>query len=79
MTPFGAEGREGGRLTSLPLRTSLIPHGHGVQAQGQRGQDALALAECQGVELAQSGPEVSLRPLGHLLEGRLVPGMKGDG
>ena len=55
------------------------PLGHGVQGQGERGQQALALAEGQVVELAEGGGEVGLRPLGHLLERSLVPGVEGDG
>ena len=37
------------------------------------------MPEGQGVELAQGRGEVGLRPLGHLLERRLVPRVKGDG
>ena len=59
--------------------SSVLHSATALRGQGQRGQDALALAEGQGIELAQRGGEVGLGPLGHLLEGRLVLRVKGDG
>ena len=70
----GREGEEPGDAAGV----QAAPLGHGVQGQRQRGQQALALPEGQGVQLAQGGGEVGLRPLGHLLERRLVLRVKGD-
>ncbi len=55
------------------------PHRHGVERQGQRGQETFPLPEGQVVQLAERGGEVGLRPLGHLLQGRLVSGVERDG
>ena len=71
-------GRREGEETGYAGRVQHPPHGDGVQGQRQRGQQALALPEGQGVELAQGGGEVGLGPLGHLLERRLVLRVKGD-
>ena len=49
------------------------------RARGSVDKQPLSLAEGQVVELAQGGGEVGLRPLGHLLERRLVLRVKGDG
>ena len=71
-------GEKGKRRAMLDV-SSAPPLGDGVQGQRQGGQQPLALAEGQVVELAQGGGEVGLRPLGHLLERRLVLRVKGDG
>ena len=68
----GEEPGDAGGVQAAPL-------GDGVQAQRQRRQKALALAEGKGVQLAQGGGEVGLRPLGHLLERGLVPRVQRHG
>ena len=68
----GEETRDAGRVEAAPL-------GHGVQGQGHGREQSLALAEGQIVQLAQGGGEVGLGSLDHLLERRLVPGVKGHG
>ena len=79
-SPPGVQvGRREGEETGYAGRVQRPPLRHGVEGQGQGGQDALALAEGQGIQLAQRGGEVGLGPLGHLLEGRLVLRVKGDG
>ena len=69
------EGEEAGQGRGV----EAAPVGDGVQGQGQRRKQALALAEGQGVQLAEGRAEVGLRPLGHLLERGLVPAVKGHG
>ena len=71
----GREGEEPGDAGGV----QAAPLGDGVEGQRQRGQQALALPEGQGVELAQGGGEVGLRPLGHLLERCFVLRVQGDG
>ena len=68
----GEEPGDAGRVQAAPLR-------HGVQGQGQGREQPLALPEGQVVQLAEGRGEVGLGPLGHLLEGRLVLGVEGDG
>ena len=72
-------GRREGEETGYAGRVQAAPLGHGVQGQRQGCKQPLALAEGQVVELAQGRGEVGLRPLGHLLERRLVLRVKGDG
>ena len=71
-------GREG-EETGQGRRVQAAPLGHGVQGQGQRGEESLPLPEGQGVQLPQRCSEVGPRPLGHLLQRGLVPAVKGDG
>ena len=68
----GEEPGDAGRVQAAPL-------GHGVEGQRQGRKQPLALAEGQVVQLAEGGGEVGLRPLGHLLQGRLVLRVKGHG
>ena len=72
-------GRREGEEPRQAGRVQRPPHRHGVEAQGQRRKQPLSLSEGQGVQLAQGGGEVGLGPLGHLLQGFLVPGVQGDG
>ena len=60
-------------------RVQRPPYGHGVQRQGQGGQQTFPLPEGQGVQLAQGGGEVGAGLLGQLLQGVLVVGVEGDG
>ena len=50
-----------------------------LRARGSVDRKSLPLPEREQVQLAQGGGEVRPRPLGHLLEGCFVLGVKGDG